>query len=576
MDKQCSDSNRKPGMKCCIYENLTSDEFVYKNVHSSFHQSYGTYITTNSLDIQQFIIANSEISSIPKNIFQHINKLKHLDVLNSGLKNICVSDFVGAKELTHLNLTKNAIETLEPKVFVYAESLLILDLSFNEIANLTEYAFDHLDMLKTLILSNNKLVAFDAKQKFANLEVFHINDNLLNAFGQEIFQNSLKLREIDLKNNPLSLEHLLLPSDVILDTFDISNNLASISINSKRICIRNTSTSSYSVHRNVEVLDASNNQISNIQFESNAHLTNINLSNNNLTSMENITHLNNLQQLDLSFNSIKDFAISSFSEMNDLHVLNLKKSGLTSLDFGTFSQQTKLTFLDVSDNNLKRINFDMLLFMSSLSVLHIDGNQLTSIDVSDIKNILPNLTTMSISRNLFQCNDLITVVKTLNSSGINLTIVDDNVVKSTSNIRGIKCFSNSYGGLIQNSSNTLQLPNNSDSHFDKQTNVEVNQQQLLDLKTSLESFKNQLEKRFDEQVQNLTSLNEKFNSFSETNHLIHGNESDSFQFAFSFLLIVLILLVFGFSIILYCKYRARRRWYMAAKQNSTSADQTLV
>lgn len=563
-------------MKCCIYKNLISDEFVYNNVPSTQITRSGYYThqsITYSLDIQQFIIVNSNISKIPKDLFQSISELKHLDVLNSGVKNIFVADFFGANKLTHLNLTKNVIQTLEPKLFVHAQNLLSLDLSFNDITNVSEYSFDHLDKLKTLILSNNKLIAFEANQRFTDLEVFFISDNALSVIGQELFRNSSKLRKINLRNNNLHIDHLLLPSDITLDTFDISNNLASIRISSMEISIQNTTSSSYLVHKNVKILDASNNQIVKIEFESNSLLTHINLSNNNLTSMENITNLNNLQHLDLSFNSINDFAISSFSEMNDLHVLNLKNSGLTFLDFGTFSQQTKLSVLDISDNNLKKINFDMLLFMPSLSVLNIDGNQFTNIDVSDIKNILPNLTTISISRNLFQCHDLIIVMKTLNSLRINLDTVDDNVVKNTSNIRGIKCFSNSNEQFTRNGANNFT----SALQSEKQTSV-LNQtsDSVHDLKNSLELLKNQFEKRFTEQVQNLSSLNDKFISFCNTNLLIHSNESDSFQFAFTFMLIVLILLVFALSLYLYCKFRARRRWYTAAKQNSTRADQTLV
>lgn len=580
----CESNEKMLGVaRCCKYENLISGEFVYNNFVLQTSNRY-----YNSLDVQQFIIANSDITKIPNNLFQNMKVLEYLDVVYSGVKNINVDDFLGAGKLIHLNLTKNSIKSLEPKLFVYAQNLLILDLSFNDITNISEYTFDHLYKLNTLILSNNKLIAFETQQKFIDLEVFQINNNSLKEIGREIFQNSTKLREINLRNNNLNIHRLLLPSMVILDTFDISNNLASISISSKRISIQNTSTSTYLVHRNCEILDASNNQILNIEFESNIHLTEINLSNNNLTSIRNITHLNNLQQLDLSFNSIKDFAISSFSEMNDLHVLNLKKSGLKSLDFGTFTQQTNLISLDISDNNLKKINFDMLLFLSSLSVLYIDGNELTNIDVSDIKNILPNITTISISRNLFRCHDLISIVKTLNSYQINLNTINENVVKNTTNIRGISCFSesNSIKLLIQKGTDIVELlstNSTSNLHFDEQIsnlNDKINllfnksEKEILELKESLQSLKIQFEKRFNEQNQNVSSVHHKYVSASNTSH---DAGSDSFQFASTFLIIILILFLFGIGLFLYIKFSSsRRRWYTAGKESSTSADQTLV
>lgn len=576
----CGDYNDNALVKCCKYENLQSDEFVYDNVVSSSYLRNYVKETTYSLNVQKFIVINSNISKIPKNLFQNINELAYLDVVNSGVKNVFVTDFFGANKLTHLNLTKNTIESLEPKLFVHAQSLQVLDLSFNNLANISEYAFDHLDKLNTLILSKNKLVTFDINQRFIDLEVFSIDDNLLTLMGQTIFQNSTKLRDINLRNNSLRIENLVLPINTTLQTFDISNNLASITISSKKISIKNTTTSAYLVHRTVEILDASHNQISSIQFESNTHLRTLLLGNNNLTSTENVTYLHNLQQLDLSFNTIKDFGISSFSDMNDLRVLDLQSSGLTFLDFGTFSQQTQLTFLDISDNNLRKIDFDMLMFMSSLSVLHIDGNLFTNIDVSDIKSILPNLTTISISRNLFNCHDLISIIKTLSALRIDLHISDDSVVKKTSNVRGIKCFGDSRSDLLNAKEiDSIELSSNfsSDLHFREQTIVSNDEKEIRELKRTFELLKNQFEKLSIEQKQNLSALNEKFiSSSSNQNLLIHGNESDSFQFAFTFLLIIVILFAFGLSIFLYCKYRSNRRWYTASKQNCTSADQTLV
>ncbi len=144
-------------------------------------------------------------------------------------------------------------------------------------------------------------------------------------------------------------------------------------------------------------------------------------------------------------------------------------------------------------------------------------------------------------------------------------IVD--TVKSLRNIRGIQCFRNlSEGNSIEMRANIFELKNNftSDLYLQKEIN-DLNQKEMIDLKTSFETMQNQFEKRFIEQIQNLSSLNEKFMFYStHQNRLIHGNESDSFQFAFKFLLMIVILFAFGLSIFLYCKLRVR------------SADPTLV
>lgn len=183
-------------MDCCKYENLQTNQFVYN-------------MADNSSDVEQFIIMDSNISSIPSELFINIKNLQHLTVMNSGVRNISVRDFFGADKLLHLNLTKNAIQTLEPKLFVHAGSLLVLDLSFNDLTTLSEYAFDHLDMLQVLILSHNHVKTFEVNQPFDSLETFSIEDNALTQINQATFRNSVKIREINLKNNNLRLDQLI-------------------------------------------------------------------------------------------------------------------------------------------------------------------------------------------------------------------------------------------------------------------------------------------------------------------------------------------------------------------------------
>lgn len=335
--------------------------------------------------------------------------------------------------------------------------------------------------------------------------------------------------------------------------------MASIYIDSWKISIQRTNSTFYLVHQSVAVLDASYNQISNIQFEINSRLTELNLSNNNLSSMKNITHLHGLQHLDLSFNSIKDFGIFSFLEMNDLHVLNLRKSGSTHVRFGMFSVQEKLIFLDLSDNNLKEINFDKL-FIPMLSVLHIGGNQLTNIDDFSLESNLPNLTAIDISRNHFACKDLVKIVRFL--SLLHIDLHSDDWVKNSSNVAGVNCFEDSH--------QEKQITNNF-------TSLDLHRQaQNFDSRESFESLKQQFDKRFNELVHNVTDLHEQIR---KQNLLNCNNESDlfdSFRFQLAFLLIVVILFTFGLSLLLYWKICNRRRWYTTVKQNATSADQTLV
>lgn len=144
---------------------------------------------------------------------------------------------------------------------------------------------------------------------------------------------------------------------------------------------------------NLQVLNVSHNNLAELDLSGNTALTRLNCSYNQLTSLD-LSRTSQLLHLNCSFNRLTQLDLSGLSslisfncEMNYLTSLTLtgcveltsmycRNNLLTSLDL---SDSTKLEFIEASDNRLADIDVSQL---QALRFLHISGNRLTQLDMS--------------------------------------------------------------------------------------------------------------------------------------------------------------------------------------------------
>lgn len=402
----------------------------------------------NKQQVGILIIEESRIPKIPHNLLSQLQPII-LRIIQSGLKKLKINDFIGATQLKQLNFTHNKIDSLEPNVFIYAPNIEVVDLSNNRIAQVSEYAFENVPNLRILMLSNNLIQTFGFKSNLINLEIFMIGNNSLTHLNENVLRKSTNLTDLCINDNKLNISKLNIDKD--LEVFDMSNNPTSIYLTSKIFKIKNSRASVLYIDRTAVRIDASVNQINSIVIESENNLIELNLSKNNYTTIQNLTILKSIQKLDLSFNQIQDFNLTSFSNMTQLQILNLENSGLKTIDFGLFSQQRNLLFLDISYNNLKDINFNML--TASVEFLYIEGNALKNVDLTDIRITLPHLSVLGLSNNNFSCEKLIEFRKLLTASSIEMYVDETLMVKFSRNINGIGC-------INENSTETMEFQSN--------------------------------------------------------------------------------------------------------------------
>lgn len=396
---------------------------------------------------RELIFDNCTIDALPLGIFEYFPNIKTVYAWNIKLQNVTKEAFRNSKELRVLDLSKNHIGSLDEYAFYLARQLIELDLNQNMIQSIHVNAFSGLELLKILNLDNNRIQLLPANSfaSLTQLRMIRLSHNSIKMIPVELFGQNIRLQELYLNDNAiewmfgeLTFRHL--PN---VNQFDLHNNPNAnpgcCVINAQSIDIRNTNSKGCYVGSRTKQILANNNQITFID-SSDAILRNlehVELANNRLYKMNNLTRFDKMIYLDLMNNTINDIDLRSFANMHRLEMLNLRNSGLSKIYYGMFSNKTKLKFLDISYNSLQHIDFRMFLTMKSLTKLHLDGNNLNKIDAAEIRKIFPSLSKISISENDWSCHSLASIIKYLESNGIELDSIDS--TKNKENINGIPC-----------------------------------------------------------------------------------------------------------------------------------------
>lgn len=431
------------GRRFCFFRHLRADQ--------------ATRITIKPNPIadekRELIFDNCTLYTLPSRIFDEFPNLKTIYTWNTKLKTLTTELFHNANHLSQLDLSQNLIETLPPHTFSLAMNLKDLDLSSNMLRSIDVDTFAGLRHLNTLRLDHNKLelIPANAFSTLHQLKTVRLNHNLIRTIPVELFAANLQLQNIYLNDNSIewmmgeqTFRHL---SQVL--EFDLHNNpiinLVCCVINAQSIDIRNTNARCCYIGGRTKRIFANNNRISYVVYGNNnastvGALQHIDLANNKLSGMKNLTQFTDLRHFDVSNNRLSDIGLNSFAAMHHLEVLNLRNSGLRHIYFGSFSHKSHLKKLDISYNELTTIDFRMFMSMAHLKELHLDANNITDMDMTEIRKIFPLLTKIGISKNNWTCDNLSSAIKYLESNGI--TLSTEGLVENTENIKGIPCSNN--------------------------------------------------------------------------------------------------------------------------------------
>ncbi|XP_058457834.1 insulin-like growth factor-binding protein complex acid labile subunit [Malaya genurostris] len=378
-----------------------------------------------------FEFHDSKLTEIPRILFTSFPELQNLDATRTQLENINKYTFEHAKELRFLNLSNNQLTVLNNFVFKGCDKLVKLDLSNNRISDIKDKALGDAIKVDHLDLSDNSLSELNETlfSKLSLLSFLSLANNRLKVLNDHLFDNCTMMAYLDLKGNQIqTLSDYLLNSLTYLRTLVVDSN--------KLTTLR--------IPQQLTKLFASKNQLSSVYADEpeKSQLYALSLSKNKLTSIRNITVLENITVLDLSFNAIGPLNLTTFLKLKKLVDLNLEATQLTTLEHGLFTQQSKLRRLDISYNFLRKLDLTVMTSQPGLERLYIDGNGLLEINYEHVPELFQNLTYLGLFANAWNCSYLTALVRFCNRNGIVVSSSKTyGEMSYMTNVQGIYCAS---------------------------------------------------------------------------------------------------------------------------------------
>ncbi|XP_065174216.1 chaoptin-like [Atheta coriaria] len=296
----------------------------------------------------------------------------HTRIIRISMQNLKFSDF-----------TLQTVITGEFNYFSIVE-VIIEDSQIDRIVNFAFpkqklFGYDTRDVNYRFVSFKNNNISTIEPNAFSNLESvtkFSFSNNIIgNKIGAITSLSKLVgVTTLDLSNNNIT---------------SISNELITANKNIQHLNLSNSQISQIALGRlpSLEIVDLSNNylvSISNRMFPEISAIKHLNISNNQINQIypNTFANMQSLEHLDLSHNQIKHMHIASLHGLLHLQSLNLSYNQVT-VDKYLIFNTPQLSFLDISYNNLSDID-ETLFKESHLTSINIDGMHVSCIRLVEI------------------------------------------------------------------------------------------------------------------------------------------------------------------------------------------------
>lgn len=303
-------------------------------------------------EINDIVTSESRLVQVPADIFTAYLNLQGLFLQNCAINKIGEKTFQNAKNLLVLDLSKNKITELENTTFEGAGNLQSLDLSFNEIETVPRALFDKIIELKIVYLANNKIKKINKStfSRLTNLRQLNLDNNQIKTIDSTIFRNNKKMQILQLSNNKISDVGESIKNLNKLWQLDLSRNslkkLENYPKSVLNLFVNENRLENLFINENVNKLNATKNQISEMDFYSYIALKELYLNDNRLGNIEKLSKLKNIEILHIASNPLHQISNGFFGKnrvLRELNVLNTRIS-VDCRNFGTSNQLERLYF----------------------------------------------------------------------------------------------------------------------------------------------------------------------------------------------------------------------------------------
>lgn len=323
--------------------------------------------------------------------------VKTINFINCSFINLPTNIFNTYPRITEMNASRSDLVLIKENTFQSAKALHKLDLSFNNFKNLSNDVFVGAVVLEELNLSNNHISNIEVKafQSLISLQSINLSKNNITIIKKSNFNNIIRLHELNLSFNKLTyIEESSFEKLTRLVSLNLSNNMLTEyndNINFLQILdIHTNKLNSITINSNLLKLYAQENEISNLKIAPNYsnHLIFLNISNNKLDNISNMSYLHSLSTLDVSFNEFRDeITAEALNKLINLQYLYIEGNNIIKFQYNDL----QLRFL--KEISLSTINFDCDFLRSMIDYLntkHIKFNG----NLTNCGQLIPTTTTM--------------------------------------------------------------------------------------------------------------------------------------------------------------------------------------
>ena len=373
----------------------------------------GAFVGTPQL--RQLYLDQNLLSTITIAMFSGLDFLNHLDLSDNLISTIDIGSFQSMQYLTYLSLHGNRLTSIVPGTFTGLLAINSLVLSANRlVSNITEGLLE-IGSLQDLILDDNDIISFDVNHTYftdqkPGLRRLSLRRNMISKlqFGHG---SSYSFSYLDLGENQITEEifHILKHTHMrFLDTLKLDSNdigsvptVSGINESLTELDLTNNALTDSSLAtlvqlRQLQRLRLDGNMISKLSVADWGLLADslsvLSLSNNLLTSLDQIGRLYSLTQLNADHNLIESISDSTFQLLYDLDAVSLRGNRLTTIgQFALRGLEHKCTQLDLSSNDIAFIHPEAFRRLKNIKRLNLSNNAVSEMVLPPIMNQLTEL-----------------------------------------------------------------------------------------------------------------------------------------------------------------------------------------
>lgn len=474
---------------------LINIEYLWMKRNRLMELKNDTFLTNDLIKLID--LSGNEIWKIDGNTFTTLNRLEMIDLsfnnltyVDKGtflLPNLILlnlngndffkidlllftekSEYIGLlnDKLTHVNLTdplylyKNVhpynlvVEIHHDRLKSFNYDLLKpierFEVINKNLTNLDGFNFAPNTLTGSLDFSNNRLRSFNKTYEFDGLNELYLRRNEITVLRHESFDSLPNLKLLDVSFNrlvklvkpfvKLNKIEIIQMENNRLDRFDLilPSNLITIDLSTNNLTTIDSETFSKATKLlNVHLTDNKLIDLAPNIFVENTELFEVDLSGNRFRCLPPLfIKSNRIVRMNLSNNLIDELPNDFFVNQTHLIVLDLSFNRIKRLKNGFLNGALNLRHLNLSNNLLSVMEPFIFYNNNHLSTLRLNDNDFLNLDAIGLCKQLNNLSYLTLNGNRWNCNVLGDILNYLRTNGV---LWKKGVQNRVENIQGIAC-----------------------------------------------------------------------------------------------------------------------------------------